>query len=696
MSESNSPATALEMLSLPAQRSGRAGGKWMLALASSLVLSVLCVGIIVLDYSVRDEEASLLGSTSDRLQVSATGRAEVLSEWLKGRLALAEPISESDLFLLFAAEVDLAGPGSVAAGPLGDQLAYMQASLAAFQRQAGLLGAYLANRDGVVYAAGPDAPSLVERQREAVKAMFPEGRATILPLRESSDGLVLDLLVPLHPPQSVSAADAKRTVGVLVMTLLAERRIKNAMAPSSLANQGEVAHLLQLSQGRHLAIRPGENPALAPTTLEAGDKPRAVHFDERAGIDGRPEWLSVGVVVSGAPWVVLEEIAKSRALEPLGGHRLFGGLIVVLSTIGFAAAALAFWWRQGSETNRAMARQYHELAGRLQTQRQLLDSINASIQEHITVKDADAKYIYANPAFARVVGLPLDSLIGLTDRALFQSEEAEQLAAEDAEIIAGGEVASQLVSIDVAGVERQFQLSKGPFLDDEGRRMGVVSVARDITEVLEAQRLRETAVMNTIHALSNTIEAVDPYLSGHSRKLERVASGIGRVLGLSDPEIATLEIAANLSQIGKLSVPAEILTKSGRLTEAEKAEIQDHIRHADRILGDLEFGLPVREVMLQMHERLDGSGYPLGLAGDAIDISGRILGVADVFVARTNPRSYRDGARSADILEILTKNQNCYDIRVIEALTSFLAGDEGAAIAPDGTQPSEAASPEPE
>ena len=144
------------------------------------------------------------------MAVSATGRAEVLSEWLKGRLALAEPISESDLFLLFAAEVDLAGPGSVAAGPLGDQLAYMQASLAAFQRQAGLLGAYLANRDGVVYAAGPDAPSLVERQREAVKAMFPEGRATILPLRESSDGLVLDLLVPLHPPQSVSAADAKR------------------------------------------------------------------------------------------------------------------------------------------------------------------------------------------------------------------------------------------------------------------------------------------------------------------------------------------------------------------------------------------------------------------------------------------------------------------------------------------------------
>ena len=82
MSESTPPATALEMLTVPAQRSERAGGKWMFALAASLILAVLGLGIIILDYSVRDEEASLLGSTSDRLQVSATGRAEVLSEWL--------------------------------------------------------------------------------------------------------------------------------------------------------------------------------------------------------------------------------------------------------------------------------------------------------------------------------------------------------------------------------------------------------------------------------------------------------------------------------------------------------------------------------------------------------------------------------------------------------------------------------------
>ncbi len=369
MSESQPPTSALEMLAVPGPRARRAGGMRILALVTLLVLVALSIGVIFLEFSVRDEEAGLLASTGDRLQVSARGRAEVLSEWLKGRLELAEPIAKNDLFLLFAAEVDLAGAVSVAQGPLGHQLPYMQAGLAAFQRQAGLIGAYLVDFEGTAYVSGSDAPKLTGPQREAAKALFPEGQPTILPLREGAAGLVLDLLIPLRPPQSGSAADAKRTVGVLVMSLAADRRIKGALAPSPLANQGESAHLLQLADGRYHAVRPEATPPLAPTALPGGDKPRAIRYGERAGIDGQGEFLSVGVAVSGAPWMVIEEIAKSRVLEPIGGHRLFGGLIVLLSTIGFVAAALAFWWRQGSESNRALAQQYRELAGRLQTQR---------------------------------------------------------------------------------------------------------------------------------------------------------------------------------------------------------------------------------------------------------------------------------------------------------------------------------------
>ncbi len=323
MSESNVTTTALEMLSVPTLRSERAGGMRILALATLFILVMLCIGIIFLEFSVRDEEAGLLASTSDRLQVSATGRA--------------------------------------------------------------------ARRAAALYAGRP---------RRLSTANGPHGR-------------------------------------------LSRQRGRRGLRQRS-----------RRADSRYSVVRPGTSPVLTPASLPAGEAPRAIRFGTRSGLDNPSEHLSVGVVVAGAHWVVLEEISKADALEPLGGYRLFGGLIVLLSTIGFAAAALAFWWRQGSENNRALAQQYHELAGRLQTQRQLLDAINGSIQEHVTVKDAEAKYIYANPAFARAVGL--------TDRALFQSDEAEQLATEDTEIISGGEVAAQIVALDVAGAERQFQLSKRP------------------------------------------------------------------------------------------------------------------------------------------------------------------------------------------------------------------------------------------
>jgi len=208
----------------------------------------------------------------------------------------------------------------------------------------------------------------------------------------------------------------------------------------------------------------------------------------------------------------------------------------------------------------------------------------------------------------------------------------------------------------------------------------VVSVARDSTDLIEAQQRRDQAVMNTIRALSNTVEAVDPYLSGHSRKLERVSSALARRLGCSELEVQTLEIAANLSQIGKLSVPPEILTKAERLSPAEQEVMKQHIVQADHILRELEFGMPVREVLLQMHERLDGSGYPANLAAEDIGLAGRILAVADVFAARTAPRSYRKPLGPQAVVELLRRNTTRYDAEVVEALAELVESPEFQAL----------------
>ncbi|MEE8189255.1 MAG: HD domain-containing phosphohydrolase, partial [Kiloniellales bacterium] len=152
---------------------------------------------------------------------------------------------------------------------------------------------------------------------------------------------------------------------------------------------------------------------------------------------------------------------------------------------------------------------------------------------------------------------------------------------------------------------------------------------------------------------------------------------VAQRLGANAEEAATLEIAANLSQIGKLAVPREILNKPERLNESEIAQVQQHIENAATILRDIDFELPVLETVYQMHERLDGDGYPEGLSGDRIRRTARILGACDVFCARVEPRSYRAGIAPEEALEILEQNSGRYDPEVIAALREVVGSVAG-------------------
>jgi HD-GYP domain-containing protein (c-di-GMP phosphodiesterase class II) len=154
------------------------------------------------------------------------------------------------------------------------------------------------------------------------------------------------------------------------------------------------------------------------------------------------------------------------------------------------------------------------------------------------------------------------------------------------------------------------------------------------------------------------------------------ARAVAERLQARQEDVAVVEIAANLSQIGKLAIPREILTKTKRLDEAEIRQMQQHIAHAAKILRNIDFELPVLETICQMHERLDGKGYPEGLSGDQVRLTARILGACDVFCARIEPRSYRAAISPAEALEILRENSDRYDPEVVAAL-----GDVAASIA---------------
>lgn len=179
--------------------------------------------------------------------------------------------------------------------------------------------------------------------------------------------------------------------------------------------------------------------------------------------------------------------------------------------------------------------------------------------------------------------------------------------------------------------------------------------------------LRKT-LDGTVRALATTIEMRDPYTAGHQRRVAQLSCAIGRKMGFDEEFIGGLEVMGFLHDIGKIVVPAEILSKPGRLNEFELNIIKIHAQTGHNILKGIDFPWPVSTATLQHHERLDGTGYPYGISKDAIIIESRILTVADVVEAMASHRPYRPALGTEKALEEISRNKGVlYDPDVVDA-----------------------------
>ena len=177
----------------------------------------------------------------------------------------------------------------------------------------------------------------------------------------------------------------------------------------------------------------------------------------------------------------------------------------------------------------------------------------------------------------------------------------------------------------------------------------------------------------TVNVLASTVEMRDPYTAGHQRRVAILACAIAREMGLSEQQIEGLRITALIHDIGKIYVPAEILSKPGALTLTEQRLIQTHPQMGHDVLRRVDFPWPVARIVLQHHERWDGSGFPRGLAGEEILLEARILGVADVVEAMSSHRPYRAARGIPEALKIVSENSGIlFDPQVVKAcLTVF-------------------------
>jgi putative nucleotidyltransferase with HDIG domain/PAS domain S-box-containing protein len=201
----------------------------------------------------------------------------------------------------------------------------------------------------------------------------------------------------------------------------------------------------------------------------------------------------------------------------------------------------------------------------------------------------------------------------------------------------------------------------------ESEIIGVGLVVVDITERVRSEQIRDKLTRGAIAAIAATAEARDPYTAGHQRRVADIAAAISEELGLSADEVEGIRLAAFIHDIGKVAIPAEILVRPGKLRPLEWEMIKDHPRAGCEILADIEFPWPVAQMILQHHERMDGSGYPSGLRGDEISLGARIIAVADVVEAMSSHRPYRPGlGLKAALAEIERGRGTLFDPLVVD------------------------------
>ena len=210
--------------------------------------------------------------------------------------------------------------------------------------------------------------------------------------------------------------------------------------------------------------------------------------------------------------------------------------------------------------------------------------------------------------------------------------------------------------------------------DEQGKATGILGEGRDITARKRAEEtLKHTleslrnALNTTIQVMVSAVEARDPYTAGHQVRSAGLARAIATEMGLSEDRINGIRMAGSIHDIGKLSIPAEILSKPKKLSEIEFSLIKEHPRSGYEMLKDVESPWPLAEIVYQHHERMDGSGYPRNLKGDDILMEARILAVADVVEAMASHRPYRPALGLTAALEEIENNKGTlYDADAVD------------------------------
>ena len=667
--------------------------KYVFATFAVIFLCAVAVTFFVCRNSYDVERDSIIAHTKDRLNKAALEAAKVVTEWNNGLKSQTERISSSELYRLFVKEartlsveqLRMLSEGStpVVDGSdlalVAEQMGIMRNVLREYNKYSGFDRCSLISAGGRVLLA-TDAPvPLNATQMQVFKSVMEKGSPGMTPVYMNNGQMVVDYIDPFH--RGIETRGEEGPVGAILVTTPVHAQVTRLLHLEGKDADGIRLYFLQKNQDAWEEISPYGLRSVTEQVRSfiSADKKWVLPFEPHASLSGGQAY-SCGVQVGESGWWVVAEVLQADVVAQLNTAAdvflVRGGL----ACLSFLLLLPLLWWISVGRGQHATALRFRELYHTMQRQKQFLDSVNISLDVGLFMANEVGKIQLCNRAFADLVRRSEEDLQGMEVTALFEGLSQKRLDAGINQVLRQGKQVTFEIDRRYTDAIFLYRAALFPFLDKGSDAVaGVVGTVQDITDFRRRSILQRRQQTHTMNAFMRAIESVDPYLAGHSHTMRAFSGPVCKQLGLTHKDARTVVMAAELSQVGKMSIPPQILHKEGSLSSEELAEIRRAPENAYKLLHNISFDLPVADAIYCMQERMDGTGYPRGLKGSDIPIHARIIGVLNAFCAMTSPRFYRQGMSARDAF-IAMQADSAFDQTVVQALYRVLRTEEGAEI----------------
>jgi PAS domain S-box-containing protein len=672
----------------------------MMVLAGLLLVLVAILGVVLVFRFVESERQREVQDWQIRLGIVADTRAAAVNEWIEEQFTTLRELAENASLQLYVTEISLLGGQTDEEDELGEA-GYLRNLLVATAdrggftapftgpevnanvERVGLAGLALTDPAGKVLVATPGTPPLQGRI-VGLMAELARGERGLLDIHRGASGQpTIGFVFPVFGVQA--DAGASRVIGQVVGIRVLDDSLFGLLAQPGETSQSAETFLARLNGPNVEFLSPLADGTAPLRRVLARDTPglaSAFVLEQAGGFGRKTDYANADVLVTGrkiaaAPWVLVRKINAAEALASTE-TRLKTMLIVFILIIVITTAVIFAVWRHGSSLRAtAAAERYRVSSERYQNLGKFLRVVTDSQPTEMISVTEDGIYTFANKRAADGAGISAEDMVGKSlssvigpVRAKAYQEINKPILREVEDFLRRGEPLTKLHNFDDDRGTHIVRSTHFPLRGDRDHEPAVLMILDDITELMQERERRESVFRALVKTLVDLVGQRDPYSANHATRVAEVSCAIAREMDVSNDDIRTIEIAAQLMNLGKTLVPVEILTSPDRLTPEERQLVSDSILTSANLLDGVDFDGPVAETIRQVQERWDGSGRPRGLVGEDIMLGARIVAAANAFVAMVSQRAYRHRPASFDeALNMLFGDSGiAFDRRVVSAL----------------------------